>query len=417
MNQIIAGTPVFQMRVFDGDALQQHWVEVSEAEFHTPLAEPEKWEKRILYSQPQPVPPAVTQNLLEEARICAFVFEQIGSLDKGEIDGDDIELRFELEDADTGTNVSVTDYASRVSGLIGSLLSIIAANKSDAVTFELADLPFPFSAFSSSTDWQKGFKDGQEAYRSEVLALGPLFLAMPGREIHKDDIAFNTFAEVCKLKMEASRAKGRSGWDDRERCTDKMLARLLVDHTLKGNAGTFEDVATFAMMLHQRDADPAVLAEVASQGRLSLSENASRAGDAPLAYAYKELTPHFIRNHLSVYERYGIVPKDESVVIQALRIALDGMARNCATNMTVLDLNIASFFTATQNASGMFELNEECMSALSSLLDSGLTFTDVLLDKCKQVISGQHDHDVHELAQLVISAASTSPAPSHMEAV
>ncbi len=47
----------------------------------------------------------------------------------------------------------------------------------------------------------------------------------------------------------------------------------------------------------------------------------------PLAYAYKELTPEIMRNHLAVFERYGIAPNDSSTTIQALRIALDGIER------------------------------------------------------------------------------------------
>uniref|UniRef100_UPI003DA15266 DUF551 domain-containing protein n=2 Tax=Enterobacteriaceae TaxID=543 RepID=UPI003DA15266 len=50
----------------------------------------------------------------------------------------------------------------------------------------------------------------------------------------------------------------------------------------------------------------------------------------PLAYAYKELTPEIMRNHLAVFERYGIAPNDISTTIQALRIALDGIERSDA---------------------------------------------------------------------------------------
>lgn len=50
----------------------------------------------------------------------------------------------------------------------------------------------------------------------------------------------------------------------------------------------------------------------------------------PLEHAYKELTPTFMRNHIAVFERYGITPNDGSTVIQALRIALDGMERRAA---------------------------------------------------------------------------------------
>lgn len=34
-----------------------------------------------------------------------------------------------------------------------------------------------------------------------------------------------------------------------------------------------------------------------------------------------------MRNHLAVFERYGIAPNDSSTTIQALRIALDGIER------------------------------------------------------------------------------------------
>ncbi|EFB9211946.1 TPA: DUF551 domain-containing protein [Escherichia coli O25b:H4-ST131] len=50
----------------------------------------------------------------------------------------------------------------------------------------------------------------------------------------------------------------------------------------------------------------------------------------PLAYAYKELTPEIMRNHLAVFERYGIAPNDSSTTIHALRIALDGIERSDA---------------------------------------------------------------------------------------
>ncbi len=49
----------------------------------------------------------------------------------------------------------------------------------------------------------------------------------------------------------------------------------------------------------------------------------------PLAHAYKELTPTFMRNHIDAFERYGIYP-DGSAGIQAMRIALDGMTRRAA---------------------------------------------------------------------------------------
>ena len=77
---------------------------------------------------------------------------------------------------------------------------------------------------------------------------------------HSDDAAVDRFAAAMKAKLAKSRAKGRGGWDDPNVCSVEFLAQLLVEHLGKGNAETFEDVANFAMMLHQRGADPMVLA-------------------------------------------------------------------------------------------------------------------------------------------------------------
>ncbi|WP_244601098.1 DUF551 domain-containing protein [Escherichia coli] len=49
-----------------------------------------------------------------------------------------------------------------------------------------------------------------------------------------------------------------------------------------------------------------------------------------LALAYKELTPVIMRNHIAVFERYGITPNDSITTIHALRIALDGIERSDA---------------------------------------------------------------------------------------
>lgn len=80
---------------------------------------------------------------------------------------------------------------------------------------------------------------------------------------HPDDAAVDRFAAAMKAKLAASRAKGRGGWDDPAQCSEDTLAKMLVEHVGKGNAGTFEDIANFAMMLHQRGVDPQVLANAA----------------------------------------------------------------------------------------------------------------------------------------------------------
>lgn len=77
---------------------------------------------------------------------------------------------------------------------------------------------------------------------------------------HPDDVAVDRFAKAMKAKLADARAKGRSGWDDPAACPVQHLADLLLAHIGKCNHGTFEDIANFSMMLHQRGASPALLA-------------------------------------------------------------------------------------------------------------------------------------------------------------
>ncbi|MGS3215616.1 hypothetical protein [Aeromonas caviae] len=77
---------------------------------------------------------------------------------------------------------------------------------------------------------------------------------------HTDDYAVERFAIAMKAKLADARAKGRGGWDDPSSCSVEHLAELLIGHIGKGNPGNFEDIANLAMMLHQRGADPALLA-------------------------------------------------------------------------------------------------------------------------------------------------------------
>lgn len=66
-----------------------------------------------------------------------------------------------------------------------------------------------------------------------------------------DDEAVQFFATKMKYKMGASRAKGRSGWDDPVACPTDFLQRMLAEHVYKGDP---VDVANIAMMLDARGA-------------------------------------------------------------------------------------------------------------------------------------------------------------------
>ncbi|MFL7353221.1 DUF551 domain-containing protein, partial [Escherichia coli] len=101
------------------------------------------------------------------------------------------------------------------------------------------------------------------------------------------------------------------------------LASLEADpvaYIFKHPAGKLFWALTDESNKEQADVIPVYAAAPASV----VPDNASE----PLAYAYRELTPEIMRNHLAVFERYGIAPNDSSTTIQALRIALDGIERS-----------------------------------------------------------------------------------------
>ncbi len=87
-----------------------------------------------------------------------------------------------------------------------------------------------------------------------------------GPDMHPDDKAVDRFAAAMKAKLKHAREqKGKGGWET-ARCSDDFLAAELITHLSKGNTGTFEDVANFCMMLHQRGADPSVLSLMPEAG-------------------------------------------------------------------------------------------------------------------------------------------------------
>lgn len=119
----------------------------------------------------------------------------------------------------------------------------------------------PFPSDTSEVSWCPDSVTGCEVPYVRADLAGKL---PEHHEQHPDDAAVDRFAVAMKTKLAAAREKGRGGWDNPATCSVEYLADLLVDHVGKGNAGTFEDVANFAMMLHQRGADPAVLASAAT---------------------------------------------------------------------------------------------------------------------------------------------------------
>ncbi len=88
------------------------------------------------------------------------------------------------------------------------------------------------------------------AYRTEADARAAADrLGSLSKPAHPDDAAVDNFAAAMKAKLASARAKGRSGWEDKEQCHQDSLALDLRRHVNKGDP---VDVGNFAMMLHQR---------------------------------------------------------------------------------------------------------------------------------------------------------------------
>ncbi|EFO4478741.1 DUF551 domain-containing protein [Escherichia coli] len=135
-----------------------------------------------------------------------------------------------------------------------------------------------------------------------------------------------TFTDKELIKEIKERISSLDVRDNIERRAYEIaLASLEADpvaYIFKHPAGKLFWALTDESNKDQSDVIPVYAAAPASV----VPDNASE----PLAYAYKELTPEIMRNHLAVFERYGIAPNDSSTTIQALRIALDGIERSDA---------------------------------------------------------------------------------------
>lgn len=147
--------------------------------------------------------------------------------------------------------------------------TMIIAFKGEAVDYEEVKLRVgqyltnELPTVAEDVDWHDGrymeqLVDGIFASFSEIAAVVPA----PSVSEVLDDAAVDAFAAAMKKKLAEARAKGRRGWNDKTLCTDEYLSELLIQHLDKGNRGTFEDIANFAMMIHQRGADPKVLMNV-----------------------------------------------------------------------------------------------------------------------------------------------------------
>ena len=77
---------------------------------------------------------------------------------------------------------------------------------------------------------------------------------MSARAERADEALVAFAAQTMRTKLGTSRAKGRDGWDDPERCPEGRLEGLLAEHAAKSNPGNLADIAIIAMMIAYRRA-------------------------------------------------------------------------------------------------------------------------------------------------------------------
>ncbi len=73
--------------------------------------------------------------LVSKAKASVFSLEYISQFEPGDIDSDDVDLRFEVDGRDTGTNVSIVDECGQAAKVIGALVEALATMDSEPVAW------------------------------------------------------------------------------------------------------------------------------------------------------------------------------------------------------------------------------------------------------------------------------------------
>lgn len=63
--------------------------------------------------------------LVSKAKASVFTLEYISQFEPADIDSDDVDLRFEVDGLDTGTNVSIVDECGQAAKVIGALVEAL----------------------------------------------------------------------------------------------------------------------------------------------------------------------------------------------------------------------------------------------------------------------------------------------------
>lgn len=119
------------------------------------------------------------QALRDSALDIIRVLGYIASFESEDIDGDDLELRFETEDGlDTGCTISITSQCQDASDVMHQLLNELEAAEKRIAELEAREVAvkqfddFQIVHYGGSEDCAKGYIDCQNNYNKALTAAG-----------------------------------------------------------------------------------------------------------------------------------------------------------------------------------------------------------------------------------------------------
>ena len=81
--------------------------------------------------------------LVSKAKASVFTLEYISQFEPADIDSDDVDLRFEVDGRDTGTNVSIVDECGQAAKVIGTLVEALEKAQKQISRLESRSVKLP----------------------------------------------------------------------------------------------------------------------------------------------------------------------------------------------------------------------------------------------------------------------------------
>lgn len=88
--------------------------------------------------------------LASKAKASVFTLEYISQFEPADIDSDDVDLRFEVDGRDTGTNVSIVEECGQAAKVIGTLVEALEKAQ-ETIAFQQGEIKALLSSLESRT--------------------------------------------------------------------------------------------------------------------------------------------------------------------------------------------------------------------------------------------------------------------------